>query len=126
MSRPTVAILGASTSRAKYGNRAVRAFALRGWEVFPIHPCATAVEGLKAFASLRDVPVAELDRISVYLPPAVSLRLLDDLAHRPAREIWLNPGADSPELVAQARQRGLNVVLGCSILDIGVDPHGLD
>jgi predicted CoA-binding protein len=126
MARPTVAIVGASANRAKFGNKAVRAFASRGYDVFPIHPRAAAIEGLKAFASLRDVPVPELDRVSIYLPPEVGLQILDDLTARPVREVWVNPGAESPALIAQAKQRGLNLILGCSILDIGVDPHTLE
>jgi predicted CoA-binding protein len=125
MARPTVAILGASANRAKFGNKAVRAFALRGWDVFPINPRASTIEGFPAYPSVGAVPIPALDRVSVYLPPEVGLRVLDDLTHKPVGEVWLNPGADSPELVAEARRRGLNVVLGCSILAIGVDPHAL-
>jgi predicted CoA-binding protein len=122
MPRPTIAIVGASPNRAKYGNRAVRAYAARGYDVFPIHPREEMIEGLRAYRSILDVP-AELDRISLYVPPEVGLRLLDDLARKPAREIWLNPGAESPELIARAEALGLPLVMGCSLIAIGADPH---
>ena len=43
----TVAVIGASTNRAKYGNRAVRAFRQRGYTVWPVNPHETTIEGLR-------------------------------------------------------------------------------
>jgi predicted CoA-binding protein len=121
----TVAVVGASPDRHKFGNKAVRAYARQGYQVFPVHPSATAVEGWPAYRSVADVPVDRLDRVTVYLPPAVSLPLLEELARKPAGEVWFNPGADAPEVITQARALGMNVVTGCSIVDIGVSPHEL-
>ena len=66
----TVAIIGASTDRAKFGNIAVRAFARQGWKVFPVNPKEPQVEGLAAFKSIAEVPERP-DLVSVYLPPPV-------------------------------------------------------
>jgi hypothetical protein len=46
VARPSVAVVGASTERSKYGNKAVRAFRSSGFDVYPIHPRAKHVEGL--------------------------------------------------------------------------------
>jgi predicted CoA-binding protein len=124
--KPTVAIIGASTRRHKFGNKAVRAYLRQGWEVYPVHPEAQVIEGQRAFRSIRDVPVERLDRVSIYLPPVVGLQVIDELPAKPAHDVWLNPGAASKELVQRARELGLNVVLGCSIVAIGVDPEELD
>jgi predicted CoA-binding protein len=122
---PAVAIVGASRDRRKYGNMAVRAYAQQGYRVFPIHPSAGEVEGHQAYASVLDVPVAELDRVSLYVPPAKGLEVIEEVAQKPVREVWLNPGAESPELLARARALGLNVIAGCSIVAIGVYPEEL-
>jgi predicted CoA-binding protein len=125
MSQPTIAIVGASNDRRKFGNKAVRAYAQRGWAVYPVHPHAAAIEGHPAYRSVLDVPVPELDRVSLYVPPDVGMRVIEEIARKPVREVWLNPGADSPALIAKTRALGLPVVLGCSILDVRVDPHAL-
>ena len=126
MPRPTVAILGASADRSKFGNKSVRAHARQGYQVYPVNPKGGEIEGLPVFRSLDEVPVEHLDRISVYLPPHIGLSLLDQIAAKGCDELYLNPGSESEELIRQARSRGLNVIVACSIVDVGVSPHELD
>ncbi len=122
----TIAVIGASADRSKYGNKCVRAFLRAGWQVYPVHPSATEVEGLPVYRSLAEVPPVHLDRVSVYLPPAVMMNVLDEMATRPIGELWLNPGADAPQVAAKARQLGFNVICACSIVAIGASPHEFD
>ena len=117
----TVAIIGASNDREKFGNKAVRAFHSQGYEVYPVNPKESKVEGLQAWPSIRNLPVRP-DKVSVYVPPKVLLGLLEDIAARGCDELWLNPGSDSPELVEKARELGLEPIQACSIVDLGVSP----
>ena len=119
---PTVAVLGASRDRGKYGNKSVRAHARAGWQVFPVNPRSDEIEGLHAYRSLRDLPVRPIDRVSVYVPPEIGLMLLDDIAACQPREVWLNPGSESDELIAAAERLGLPVLCACSIVDVGMSP----
>ena len=118
----TVAILGASADRAKYGNKSVRAHQQQGFTVYPVNPKGGEIEGLTAYKSLSEVPAGRLDRISVYLPPPVLIQVLAEIASRGCDELWLNPGSDSDEAVAAARKLGLNVIQACSIVNLGVSP----
>ena len=117
----TVAIVGASNNRTKFGNKAVRAFLRQGYKVFPVNPRETEVEGLPAFRSVRDVPVRP-EKISVYLPPPLVQQVLPEIAARGCDELWLNPGTESDEVLAQAQQLGLKVIQACSILGVGDHP----
>ena len=47
------------------------------------------------------MPAERLDRVSLYLPPDVALQVLPELTHKTIGELWLNPGADSPEVIAR-------------------------
>lgn len=121
---PSVAILGASSDRSKFGNKAVRAFAAKGFDVYPVNPRGGKVEGLAVYQSLANIPPeVTLDRISVYLPPAIGLRMLPEIVARGCKELWLNPGSESEELVAAAEKEGLNVIEACSIVAIGESPQ---
>ena len=112
---PSIAVIGASSDREKYGNRAVRAYQAQGWTVYPVNPREATVEGLRAYPTVADLP-GPVDRASLSVPPSVGLGLLDEIAARGAKELWVNPGAGSPELLARAEQLGLNPVEACSII----------
>ena len=117
----TVAVVGASTDRSKYGNKSVRAHLKQGWDVYPVNPRGGEIEGLKVYKSLAEIPV-KLDRISLYLPPHLGLVLLPEIAAAKPEEFFVNPGAESEELTEEAERLGLNPILACSIVDIGERP----
>ena len=119
MSKKTVAIIGASNDRAKFGNKAMRAFLQQGYEVFPVNPKEESVEGLQAFKSIADVPVRP-QMITVYLPPPILLKVLPDIAARGCDELWLNPGTESDDVITEAERLKLNVIQACSIVAVGV------
>jgi len=99
----TVAVVGASSDRRKFGNKALRAFQEEGHRVIPINPHEAAVEGLPAYASVLDVP-GPIDMATVYVQPEVGVRLLR-------------------ELLAEARRLKLNVITACSVVALGRDPN---
>lgn len=116
-----VAVLGASTDSRKYGNKSVRAHVRAGWDVVPVHLSGEDVEGLRAYRKLSEVPGA-LDRITVYLPPPVTLGVLPEIAAKGAEEVWFNPGAADRQVLEKARELGIPAVDGCSIVDLGLSP----
>ncbi len=116
-----VAVVGASSDRNKYGNKSVRAHASQGWHVIPVHPRETEIEGWPVYRRLADIP-GPIDRVSLYVPPEVGVELLDEIAAARPGEVYVNPGAESAALVARAQALGLNVILACSILALGVRP----
>jgi predicted CoA-binding protein len=113
----TIAIIGASNERHKWGNRALRNYVDRGWQVFPVNPHQAVVEGLTSYPSIGDIPVERLGRISLYVPPAIGVALLDEIAAKPHDELWVNPGAESDELLARAAELGLEPIQACTIVD---------
>lgn len=112
---PSIAVIGASSNRSKYGNRAVRAYQERGWTVYPVNPNEAVIEGLPVYKTIADVP-QPVDRASLYVPPAVGIQLLDAIRAHGAKELWVNPGSGSPELLARAEELGLATVEACSIV----------
>jgi predicted CoA-binding protein len=114
----TVAVIGASADRTKFGNKSVRAHLKAGYRVFPVHPRETEIEGLPVYKSIRDVPVP-LDRVTMYIPPGAGLQVIEDIARQKPKELFLNPGTESPGLIERAKALGLDPLLACSIVDLG-------
>lgn len=117
----TVAVIGASSDRQKFGNKALRAFARQGFRVIPINPNEREVEGHRTYPSVLDVP-GDIDMATLYVPARSGLQVIEDIAKKGVPEVWLNPGADDDEVVARARELGLNTIQACSIIGIGESP----
>jgi uncharacterized protein len=51
--------------------------------------------------------------------------VIADVARKGVAEVWLNPGAESDELVARAKALSLQPIVACSIVAIGQNPYTL-
>lgn len=124
MAAKVVAVVGASNNRRKFGNRALRAYREQGYTVVPINPHEREIEGLKAYPSVQDVP-GPIDLATFYVPPDIGAKVIHDVIAKGILEVWLNPGADSDELIAKARALGIRPIVACSIVALGLNPDEL-
>lgn len=118
------AVVGASRDRAKYGNKVLRAYQQVGRRVFPINPSGGEIEGLRAYASLRDLP-ERVQGVSIITPPAVTERVVEEAAALGIRHIWMQPGAESDAAVARAEELGMSCIAGdaCVLVVLGYREH---
>ena len=116
-----VAVIGASKNRAKFGNKAVRAYESQGHEVFPVHPFESEIEGLICSASILNIS-GDVEIVSVYVPPEKLFEILPEIAEKGCQELWLNPGTESEKVIERAEALGLNVIDECSIVGLGLSP----
>jgi predicted CoA-binding protein len=105
------AVVGASTSRTKYGNRVLRAYLQTGREVYAVNPKERLVEGVACYPSLRDLPVP-VRGVSVITPPAVTEAIVEDLPASGAELVWMQSGAESRRAIDRAAALGLEVIAG--------------
>ena len=117
----TVAVIGASPDRRKFGNKALRAFREAGYRTIPINPHYDEIEGEKAYASVVDYPDT-IDMATIYVPPEVGEQVVESLAKKGIGEVWFNPGSESVEVVTRARALGIRPIQACSIIGIGMSP----
>ena len=81
-------------------------------------------QGLTAYASVLDVPVA-IDIASFYVPPEIGEHVIDEVARKKIPEVWLNPGSESDRLIARARALSIQPIVACSIVAIGQNPYAI-
>ncbi len=116
----SIAVVGASVDRSKYGNKVLRCCQQHGRTVYPINPRAAEVEGLKSYASLAALPAPVL-AISVITPPAITEQVVRDAAAAGVQHIWMQPGAESAAAIRTAEELGLSVIAGgpCLLVVLG-------
>jgi uncharacterized protein len=113
--QPALAIVGVSRSGGKFGNLARRALATKGYRVYPIHPSATEIEGVRCYRSFAELP-EHVDAVLVVVPPADAKQVVAEAAAAGIHHVWLQQGAESPEVLQACRELGLHVVSGECVL----------
>jgi hypothetical protein len=118
----TIAILGASNDRNKFGNKAVRAYIKAGWSVFPVNLNEEVIEGLTVYKSMLDIP-EQIELASFYLRPIVGEKVVDDVIKKGVKKVFLNPGSESEDIIKKLKDSGIEIVQACSIIAIGSFPE---
>ncbi|GAA97126.1 uncharacterized protein L969DRAFT_103009 [Mixia osmundae IAM 14324] len=88
------AVVGASSTRTKFGNKVLRWYQDAGLKVTPINPKESEIEGLQVTKTLKELTNPTTTSISVITPPAVTLQVLKDAVELDIQHIWLQPGAE--------------------------------
>ncbi len=114
------AVVGASTVRSKYGNKVLRCYLQKGRRAFPIHPREAEIEGRKCYPDLFALP-EPVHGVSIITPPAITERIVEDVAAAGITRVWMQPGAESPRAIERARELGLTVIAGgpCVLVSLG-------
>jgi len=105
-----VAMLGASQTGKKIGNLIVENLEEKGYEVFLVHPTAKQINGKPCTASLVELK-DKVDGAVFCIPPERGIQAVQDAADAGITRLWLQQGAESPELLAKAYASGMSVVV---------------
>jgi predicted CoA-binding protein len=103
------AIVGASENQSKFGNRIYRDLKRAGYTVYGVNPNAETADGDPVYPTLNDLP-EKPDVVDVVVPSWVGRGIADNAAEQGIRIFWLQPGAESPELIEHAQSLGLDVI----------------
>lgn len=114
------AVLGASTSREKYGNKVLRCYSQHHLTVYPVNPRAKVIEGISCFEDIKSLP-AEVKSISVITPPAITEQIVKDAIKKGIQNIWMQPGAESDLAVKTCQDANINVIAdgSCILVALG-------
>jgi len=115
LSEPALAIVGVSRSGGKFGNTALRTLQAKGIRVYAIHPSAQAVDGVRSYPSFNDLP-EPVKAVLVVVPPAKGVQVVRDAIAAGITKIWLQQGAESPEVVQACRDGGVEPIVGECVL----------
>ncbi len=106
---PAFGVVGASSSREKYGNKVLRCYQQHGKKVLGVNPKAAEIEGAACVSSVAALP-DEVKSISVITPPQVTEQVVEEAIKKGIKNVWMQPGAESPKAIAMAEKAGLNVI----------------
>lgn len=111
----TVAVVGATDDAMKYGSVIYRDLKRKGYTVFPVNPNRTEVDGDKAYPSLDELPESPTI-VNIVVPPTATIRVLKKSLELGLKNVWLQPGAESPESLAFLQEHGFNYLANACIM----------
>lgn len=111
----TVAVVGATDNAMKYGSVIYRDLKRKGYAVFPVNPNRTEVDGDKAYPSLEKLPESPTI-VNIVVPPSVTIGVLKKSLELGLKNVWLQPGAESPESLAFLQEHGFNYLANACIM----------
>lgn len=94
----SIAVIGATDHPTKYGGIIYRDLKRKGYKVFAVNPYRETVDGDPCWKTVKDLP--ETPTIADFVIPArKGLQVLDECEEAVILNVWLQPGAESPELI---------------------------
>jgi len=111
----TVAVVGATDNPHKYGSVIYRDLKHKGFTVYPVNPTRDTVDGDKAYASLAALP-EKPTVVNIVVPPEATLQVLEGALHNGLTNVWVQPGAESPEVLAFLQEHGFNYLAHACIM----------
>lgn len=110
-----IALVGISRNPRDLSRALFRDMEQRGYEMVPVNPAMTEIEGRKCFARVQDI-APPVDAALLMTAPVVTEQVVHDCAMAGIRRVWMHraggPGAVSPEAVDFCKANGIRVVEG--------------
>jgi len=112
-----IAVIGFSRDKAKYGYRVYMTLRSKGYEVYPVNPNATEIEGIRVYPSIREIP-KRADVAIIVTRPEVTEKVIGEIIENGTRMVWMQPGSESEKAIERCRNAGIECISkSCFILD---------
>ncbi len=122
------AVAGVSRQPGQAANAVFRKLKSAGYEVYPINPKASEVEGATCYRDVGGVR-GQLDGVVIATAPDVSAQIVRQCGEHGVRRVWLHRsfgnGSVSDEAVRECHARGIDCIVGgcplmfCEPVDFG-------
>lgn len=109
------AVVGSFKNKEKIAYKIFKNLISKGYEVYPVNPNVKEVDGVKCYPSIRDLPVI-VDVVDIVTPPEVSLEIVKQCLEKKITRVWLQPGAESQEVLDFCKKNNIKVVYNTCIM----------
>lgn len=111
LSSKSVALIGVSRDKQSYSRVLLKAFVDKGFEVFPVNPNETEVDGLKCYQSITQLPDS-IDAAYIIKRKDLAVDLAREVANKGIKKIWIHVSCDEPNIKELCKEFGVTVIAG--------------
>ena len=80
------------------------------------------VEGITSLATVNDLP-DDVESLSIITPPAVTEQIVEQAIQKGIKNIWMQPGAESPKAIEMCHKNDINVIADGSCVLVTLHFH---
>ena len=103
-----IAIIGVSERTEKFGFKIFRDLIKAGFNITGVNPRGMEVLGRKIYKNIKDINTP-IDMIITIVPPEVTEKVVQDAIELGIKQIWMQPGSESPAAINKAESSGIIV-----------------
>lgn len=113
----TIAVVGVSEDKTKFGRRVFDKLVALGFEVYPINPKHSHIDGFKCYPSLSALP-KKPDLVLTVVPPTVTEKVVQECKQLGISSVWMQPGSESEQAIKFCKENGISVThSACFVVD---------
>lgn len=109
------AVVGVSRNPDKYGYKVWKDLKESGYEVYPVNPNASEIEGEECYGSLRDLP-EKPDVVDIVVPPKITEKVVKQCDEIGINKVWMQPGSESERAREFCERNSIEVLLNMCVM----------
>ena len=109
------AVIGSFRNKEKFAYRIFVDLMKKGYEVLPVNPRLSEVEGKVCYKSISDI-LHSVDVVNIVTPPLSTENILKECLRKGIKRVWLQPGAESPTAIQFCYDNGIKVIYSMCVL----------
>lgn len=111
----TVAVVGATDSRHKFGSTIYRDLKAKGFTVYPVNPRRATVDGDQAYPDLASLPEPPTI-VNIVVPPDETMKVVEQVRDLGLGNVWIQPGAADSAVRDYVSRHGMNALIDACIM----------
>lgn len=111
----TVAVVGATDARHKFGSTIYRDLKGKGFTVYPVNRRRSTVDGDPAYPDLASLPVTPTI-VNIVVPPEQTMKVVEQARELGLGNIWIQPGAADDAVHDYVNRHGMNAIIDACIM----------
>lgn len=109
------AVVGATHRTHKWGYKVFKRLLNLGKPVYPIHPKAQEIDGIKVYSSLSEIP-EKPEAVNIIVSPEITEKIVKECFDLGIKKIWMQPGAQSEKAIEFCQKNGISLVYNNCVL----------
>jgi uncharacterized protein len=124
LKQTSIAVVGVSRNKNKFGNTVYRELKKKGINVLPVNPHLAVFEGDKCYTFIDALP-ADVTAIFINTPPVETIKIIEESLKKGIKHFWLQQGSTNDEVIEFLKGKDANFICDRCILMFAGPVHSI-